>query len=118
MNFSLITREERYRGRAFSKQTLNQLPKKRPTRRYEGLPPKHVPVPLFEIDDRTGVVTNAVSFECGSRRFIAHRPSKYAVIHYRPYFKVDETDESSCSCLLLMYIPWPNGLEEELIDEG
>jgi hypothetical protein len=80
--------------------------------------PKHISVPLFEIDDRTGVVTNAVSFGCGSRRFIAHRPSKSAVIHYRPYFKVDETDESSCSCLLLMYIPWPNGLEEELIGEG
>jgi len=80
--------------------------------------PKYVPVPLFEIDDRTGVVTNAVSFGCSNRRFIAHRPCKSAVIHYRPYFKVDETDELSCSCLLLMYIPWPNGHEEALIDEG
>jgi len=79
---------------------------------------KHIPVPLFVIDDRTGVITNAVSFECSNRRFIAHRANKAAVVHYRPYFKVDETDELSCSCLLLMYIPWPNGLEEDLIDEG
>ena len=79
---------------------------------------KHISVPLFEIDDRTGVVTNAISFECCNRRFVAHRLNKTAVIHYRPYFKVDETDELSCSCLLLMYIPWPNGVEEALVDDG
>lgn len=86
--------------------------------RAESKSKKHVAVPLFEVDGRTGVVTNAVSFECCSRRFTAHRSSKAAVIHYRPYFKVDEADELSCSCLLLMYIPWPQGCEDQLIDEG
>ena len=86
--------------------------------RSESKQKKHVAVPLFEIDGRTGVVNNAVSFECCNRRFTAHRSSKAAVIHYRPYFKVDEADELSCSCLLLMYIPWPQGCEDHLIDEG
>jgi hypothetical protein len=79
---------------------------------------KQVAIPLFEIDDRTGVVINAMSFQCCDRHFTAHRSHKAAVIHYRPYFKVDEADELSCSCLLLMYIPWPNGFEDQLIEEG
>jgi len=86
--------------------------------RSESKSKKVVAVPLFEINDRTGAVVNAVSFDCCDRRFTAHKPSKAAVIHFRPYFKVDETNELSCSCLLLMYVPWPCGEEARLILDG
>lgn len=77
---------------------------------------KHVAVPFFEVDVFTGAVINGISFTSGNRSFISHKDP--AVIHYRPYLKVDESDECVCLSLLLMYIPWPEGDETMLVTEG
>ena len=42
-----------------------------------------LPVPHFTVNNRTGVVENAVTFDVGDRRFIASKSS--SIIHYRPY---------------------------------
>ena len=76
---------------------------------------KRLPVPHFTVNNRTGVVENAVTFDVGDRRFIASKSS--SIIHYRPYFKLDESNEFSCSALMLMYIPWPNGEEALILHE-
>jgi hypothetical protein len=76
---------------------------------------KRLLVPQFTVNNCTGVVENAVTFDVGDRHFIASRSS--SIIHYRPFFKLDETVELSCSCLLLMYVPWPNGEEALMLNE-
>jgi hypothetical protein len=73
---------------------------------------KHNAVPLFQVDICTGAVINVISFDCGNRHFIGHK--KPAIVHYRPYLRIDDSEESYRS-LLLMYISWPEGDESKIV---
>ena len=66
-------------------------------------------IPLFLVDDKTGEVTNRVSFEHMNIRFVAIR--RCNVVHISPWFKMDFSLEC-CRKLLFLYVPWPNGNEE------
>ena len=74
--------------------------------------------PLFSVDSFSGVVTNSKSFTTldKSMQFTAH--AKANVIHLVPYAPINLKDEKCCYALLLLYIPWPHGSENELLQEG
>ena len=72
------------------------------------------PPPLFETGS-CGSVSNAVSFKTPNVKFSAHRAPK--IIHISPYVKFCSSEESYFSQLLL-FVPWQNGLEQNICDEG
>ena len=76
------------------------------------------PPPLFECDPFSGIVSNSQSFtteDCATQ-FTAH--AKASVVHLVPYAPVNLKDEKSCFALLLLYIPWPNGSEDEMLGDS
>jgi hypothetical protein len=74
--------------------------------------------PLFSVDPFSGCVTNSRSFTTlnGSTQFTAH--TKANVVHLVPYAPIKLDNEQSCFALLLLYIPWPHGNEDELLKDG
>ena len=71
--------------------------------------------PLFECDPYSGIVSNSQSFTTEDRKtqFTAH--TKASVVHLVPYAPVNLKDEKSCFALLLLYISWPNGNEDDML---
>ena len=76
------------------------------------------PPHLFECDPYSGIVSNSQSFttEDCETQFTAH--TKASVVHLVPYAPVNLKDEKSCFALLLLYIPWPNGNEDEMLGDS
>ena len=76
------------------------------------------PPPLFECDPYSGIVSNSQSFTTADRKtqYTAH--AKASVVHLVPYAPVNLKDEKSCFALLLLYISWPNGNEDEMLGDS
>jgi hypothetical protein len=124
------SRQDRYRE-AYSKFALDQLARYREcnvsffsfltsfdeTRKSEQRKRDSDP-PLFSVDPFSGCVTNSKSFTTlnGSTQFTAH--AKANVVHLVPYAPINLGNEQSCFALLLLYIPWPHGNEDELLKDG
>lgn len=72
-----------------------------------------VHIPLFNIDDQTGEVTNRMSFEYRDIRFVALQ--RCHVVHISPWFKMT-FNLDCCRKLLFLYVPWPNGREHSYPD--
>jgi hypothetical protein len=66
--------------------------------------------------DVHGFIINPMRFQIASVIYIPRKTN--AVINMAPYISIDLNDERSCYAILLLHVPWPDGGEEFIVNQG
>ena len=66
--------------------------------------------------DVHGFIINPVRFQIDSVIFIPRKTN--AVINMAPYISIDLDNERSCYAILLLHVPWPDGGEDFIVNQG